>query len=123
MLPRYDEVCKKVVEFTTHPKVLIRLEAIRLLPRLARRCPRVFARRYLEQSLDFLVESASNAPPPRVRVDLRPSAFNSIGLLILAMADDETGDVIGGASLPTVKILDDPENPGERPGYRGAEWP
>lgn len=114
MLPRYDEICKKVVEFTSHPQALMRLEVIRLLPRLARRCPRVFARRYLEQSLDFLLQSASTPTPPRVRVDLRPSAFSSIGLLILAMADTTTGDVIGGASLPTVKIMDDPEKPGER---------
>ena len=114
MLPRYDEVCRKVVEFSTHPKALIRLEVIRLLPRLARRCPRVFARRYLEESLDFLIQSACNPPNSRVRVDLRPSAFGSIGLLILAMADTDTGDVIGGASLPTVKIMDDPKRPGER---------
>jgi hypothetical protein len=30
------------------------------------------------------------------------------------MADRTTGDVLGGASLPTVKIMDDPERPGER---------
>jgi tetratricopeptide (TPR) repeat protein len=114
MLPRYDEVCKKAMEFMTHPKALIRLEVIRLLPRLARRCPRVFARRYLKQSLGFLLESASNPTPPRVKVDLRPSAYSSIGLLVLAMADTTTGDVLGGASLPTVNIMDDPERPGER---------
>jgi hypothetical protein len=114
MLPRYDEVCKKAMEFMNHPKALIRLEVIRLLPRLARRCPRVFARRYLEQSLEFLLQSASTPTPPRVRVDLRPSAFSSIGGLVLAMADAETGDVIGGASLPTIKIMDNPEKPGKR---------
>lgn len=114
MLPRFVEVCNKVLEFTRHPKALMRLEVIRLLPRLARRQPRVFARRYLEQSLDFLLESASTPATPRVRVDLRPSAFSSIGLLVLAMSDTETGEVLGGDSLPTVKILDDPENPGKR---------
>jgi tetratricopeptide (TPR) repeat protein len=114
MLPRFAEVCKKVMEFASHPKALMRLEVIRLLPRLARRQPRVFARRYLEQSLDFLLESASSPAPPRVRVDVRPSAFSSIGLLVLAMSDTETGEVLGGDSMPTVKILDDPENSGER---------
>lgn len=114
MVPRYDEVCKKVMEFMKHPKALIRLEVIRLLPRLARRDPRVFARRYLDESLEFLLQSASTQTPPRVKVDLRPSAFTSIGGLVLAMADTENGTILGGASLPTVKILDDPENPGER---------
>lgn len=114
MLPRYEEVCNKVLEFTCHPKALMRLEVIRLLPRLARRAPRVFARRYLEQSLEFLLESASTQTPPRVRVDLRPSAFSSIGLLVLAMSDTESGEVLGGDSLPTVKIIDDPEHPGEK---------
>jgi FKBP12-rapamycin complex-associated protein len=114
MLPRFDEVCRAVIGLMDHPKALIRLEVIRLLPRLAHKCPRVFARRYLDLSLNFFIQSASNPTPPRVGVDLRPSAFSSIGLLVLAMADSTTGDVIGGASLPTVKIMDDPERPGER---------
>lgn len=114
MLPRYDEVCRKAMEFMNHPKALIRLEVIRLLPRLARRCPRVFARRYLDQSLEFLLRSASTPTPPRVRVDLRPSAFSSLGGLVLAMVDVDTGTVIGGASLPTIKITENPKKPGER---------
>ncbi|MGK3735478.1 MAG: hypothetical protein ACI90V_002318 [Bacillariaceae sp.] len=113
MLPRYEEVCSKVMEFMSHPKALIRLELVKLLPRLAQRCPKVFARRYLEQSLDFLLATAANAPPPRVGVDIRPSAYSSIGLLVLAMVDQVSGDLIGGATLPTVKITDDPEHPGE----------
>lgn len=113
MLPRYDEVCRKVVDFMDHPKALVRLEVIRLLPRLARRCPMIFARRYLERSLTFLLESASTAPPPRVGVDLRPSAYASLGLLVLAMVDSVTGDVLGGADLPTLNVTSDPERPGE----------
>ena len=112
ILPRFDEICRKVLGFSNHPKALIRLEVIRLLPRLARRYPKVFARRYLEESLEFLLKSAATPTSSRVGIDLRPSAFSSIGLLVLAMADLTTGDVIGGASLPTVKILDDPERPG-----------
>jgi hypothetical protein len=114
ILPRFDEICRKVLGFADHPKALIRLEVIRLLPRLARRYPRVFARRYLEESLEFLLKSAESPTQPRVGVDLRPSAFSSIGLLVLAMADPASGELIGGASLPTVKLLDDPERPGER---------
>ena len=113
MLPRYDEICNKVLGYMSHQKVLIRLEIVRLLPRLAQRCPRIFARRYLDQSLDFLLATAATAPPPRVGVDIRPSAYNSIGLLVLALVDPITGEVIGGANLPTVKITDDPEHPGE----------
>jgi len=112
MLPRYDEVCRKVIELTSHPKALIRLECIRLLPRLARRCPKVFARRYLDLSLDFLLESATKSLPPRtVGVDIRPSAYSSVGLLVLAMVDSSTGEVLGSPSLPTVKIMHDPERP------------
>eukprot|EP00980_Cylindrotheca_fusiformis_P012609 scaffold3084_cov144-Cylindrotheca_fusiformis.AAC.57 len=110
MLPRYDEVCKKTMEFMNHPKALIRLEVIRLLPRLARHCPRVYARRYLEDSLEFLLRSASTAP--QATVDLRPSAFGAIGGLVLAMTDADTGAVFGGSSSPTIKIIDNPEGPG-----------
>jgi hypothetical protein len=113
MLPRYDEVCTKAMEFMSHEKVLVRLELVRLLPRLAQRCPRIFARRYLDQSLDFLLATATTVPPPRVGVDIRPSAYNSIGLLVLALVDPITGDVMGSANVPTVKIIDDPEHPGE----------
>lgn len=111
ILPRFIEICSKVLEFTSHPKALMQLEVIRLIPRLARRCPRLFARRYLEQSLTFLLESASMQTLSRAQVDLRPSAFNSIGLLVLAMIDAETGEVLGGGTLPTIKFLDNPEDP------------
>eukprot|EP00536_Pseudo-nitzschia_multiseries_P002882 jgi/Psemu1/318014/estExt_fgenesh1_pm.C_410004 len=90
MLPRYDEVCNKVIEFMDHPKVLIRLELVRLLPRLAQRCPRIFARRYLDQSLEFLLATATSSPTPRVGVDIRPVAFHSIGRMVLALVDPIT---------------------------------
>jgi hypothetical protein len=114
MLPRYDEVCRKVMDFMDHPKSLVRLEVMKLLPRLARRFPKIFARRYLDLSLDFLLASAAAAPPPRVGIDLRPPAYHSLGLLVLAMVDSVTGDVLGGARLPTVKIMDDPARSGEQ---------
>mmetsp|Transcript_21493 Transcript_21493/g.52973 ORF Transcript_21493/g.52973 Transcript_21493/m.52973 type:complete len:3171 (+) Transcript_21493:99-9611(+) len=109
MLPRYDEVCQKIMTFMDHEKALMRLEVIRLIPRLARRCPRVFARRYLEQSLDFLIHCASAPTQPRIGIELRPSAYSAIGGLMLAMVDEETGSVIGGGSLPTIKITNDSE--------------
>ena len=109
MLPRFEEVCRAVLRFTTHSKALIRLEVIRLIPLLARRSPHVFGRRYLEDALEFLIQSASSPTPPRVRIDLRPSAYTSIGQLILAMTDPSTGAVIGGSDLPTIKIVDDPD--------------
>ena len=112
MLPRYDEVCQKMMEFMNHEKALIRLEIIRLIPRLAKRAPRVFARRYLEQSLDFLIHCASAPTQPRVGIELRPSAYSAIGGLVLAMVDEETGSVIGGGSLPTIKITNDPDTSG-----------
>lgn len=113
MLPRFDEVCTAVLGFVDSPSELIKLEVVRLLPRLAHRFPKIFARRYLEQSLMFLIQSTSIATSSRVVVDIRPSAYAALGQLIRAMADPTTGLVIGGADLPTVKIVKDPNKPGE----------
>jgi FKBP12-rapamycin complex-associated protein len=92
----------------------MRLEVIRLIPRLAQRRPRVFGRHYLEQSLAYLIESASTAIAPRVSVDVRPTAFTAIGQLALAMTDEDTGHLIGGSLLPTLKISEDLEQPGRK---------
>lgn len=114
MLPRFDEICTAVLALTENPRPLIRLEVVRLVPRLARRCPGVFGRRYLDRSLAFLIQSAATPSPVRVGVvDIRPSAYTAIGQLILAMTDTKSGLVIGGQSLPTVKII-------ERDGSRGG---
>lgn len=112
MLPRFEEVCRAVLRFTSNPLSLIRLEVVRLIPRLALRCPSVFGRRYLDECLRFLMYSASTPPAPRVGIDLRPSSFTSLGQLILAMTDETSGQVIGGSNLPTLKILDDPSGSG-----------
>ena len=114
VLPRYNELCQGVMNFCTSSKALIRLEVIRLLPRLAQRRPRVFGRHFLEKSLVFLVESASTIATTRSGVDVRPTAFKAIGQLVLAMTDDETGNLIGGTHLPTLKISDDPEQSGRK---------
>ena len=103
MLPHFDEICEAFLELTNHPKALIRLEIICLIPRLARRCPGVFGRRYLETCLVFLMNSAANPTPPWVGVDMRPSAFCAIGNLMLAMSSGE--ELIGGSLLPTVTII------------------
>lgn len=115
MLPRFEEICRAVLSFTSNSKALIRLEVVRLIPRLARRSPMVFGRRYLEHSLQFLLESAATPMTTRVGIDIRPSAYSAIGQMILALTDDTTGRVVGGSDLPTVKISDDPSGPGS--GY------
>lgn len=104
ILPRFDEICEAVLNFTTYPKTLIRLEVIRLVPRLANRCPSVFGRRYLDKGLIFILKSASS-PVPRVGVDLCPPAFAALGQLVLSMNDSKTDRLIGGSPSPTVKIL------------------
>lgn len=96
VLPRYEEICRDVLACAENPYALIRLEVIRLIPRLARRNPPVFGRRYLEQALMFLMASADNPTPARVGIDLRPSAYTCIGQLVMNMTD-ETGEVIGGS--------------------------
>jgi Domain of unknown function (DUF3385) len=112
MLPRFEEVSRAVLNCASCQQALIRLEVIRLLPRLARRNPHVFGRRYLEETLLFLMESASNPCPPRVGIDVRPSAYTALGMLIINMTVEATGQVIGGTNLPTLKFSDDPTNPG-----------
>ena len=111
VLPRYDEICQAVLAFRDSDKALIRLEVIRLIPRLARRCPHDFGRRYLEDALSFLMHSVSTGVSSRVGVDVRPSAFTALGQLVLAMIDEKTGHLIGSSELPTLAITRDPENP------------
>jgi serine/threonine-protein kinase mTOR len=111
MVPRLEEVCREIMKLTTHPKALMRLEVVRLIPRLARCIPKVFGRRFLDRSLFFLLESASTATPPKASIDLRPSAYSSIGLLVVSLTV-EGGEVVGASNAPTIKIRDDPENPG-----------
>lgn len=113
MLPRFDEVCVAVLRHMQHHLVLIRLEVMRLIPRLARRCPEVYGRRYLTQSLEFLIASAAGTPT-KSRIDARPTAFMSIGHLALAMSDESMGG--GDITLPTVRILN--LDPGPSMGSR-----
>lgn len=63
-----------------------------MIPRLAKRCPGTFAMRYLERSLIFLIEMACIVPPPK-DIDMRPTAFASIGLLYLALRYEEMPQV------------------------------
>jgi serine/threonine-protein kinase mTOR len=119
MLPRYEEVCDAVLSFTHNsdssplPKALLRLEVVRLIPRLARRCPRVFGRSYIRPALLFLMQCAATAPAPRVKLDLRPTAFSALGRLVSAMIDESTGHIIGGSNLPTVIYHPDPTKEGD----------
>lgn len=111
MLPRFDTVCQNVLALKSHPKELIQLEVIRLIvsllnlpifpfdilsssinhfcylfqPRLALHSPGSFRRRYLEESLAYVINAAQSAPHPRSGFDLRPSAFFSLGQLVLAV--------------------------------------
>lgn len=108
ILPRFDEVCTAVLKFTRHPMALIRLELIRIIPQLAQRNPDVYGCRYLCQSLDFLLASASTPPPQRNGIDLRPKAFLAIGQLALGMSDEDMGG--GDITIPTVRIFDKPKS-------------
>lgn len=109
VLPRFEEICRAVLAFTDLSSPLIRLEVVRLIPKLAKRCPRVFGRRYLDLSLSFLMDNAALPPVPRLGIDVRPSAFSALGQLLISMTDESTGQVIGGSPLPTLRFLDDNE--------------
>ena len=106
MLPRLDEVCALVLSYADHAVGLLRLEVVRLIPRLARVCPQSYGRRYLRESLAFLVGCCASSSPtstakskssrPRTQpysssVDVRPCAFRSLGQLALAMSDNTAG--------------------------------
>lgn len=60
-------------------------------PRLARRCPGSFRRRYLETSLNYIMEAAKTVPAARASVDLRPTAYFALGQLTLAVCEHERG--------------------------------
>jgi FKBP12-rapamycin complex-associated protein len=111
LLPRFEEICRAVLACSKNPKVLIRLEVVRLIPKLAACCSSVFGRRYLEQSLVFLIDNVSSPASLRDNVDIRPSVYDAIGDLIMAMSDENTGRVIGGSKFPTARFVNDPENP------------
>ena len=108
--PRLEVSCDAVLELAKHSKALIRLESIRLLPRLAQCHPGSFCRRYLRQSLDFLIISAMTPPPQKVGVDLRPAAFFAIGQLALSMRDP-SGD---GIIRTTIQLQRKKDNPNEK---------
>ncbi|EEC46831.1 predicted protein [Phaeodactylum tricornutum CCAP 1055/1] len=91
LLPRFEEICRAVLACSKNPKVLIRLEVVRLIPKLAACCSSVFGRRYLEQSLVFLIDNVSSPASLRDNVDIRPSVYDAIGDLIMAMSDENTG--------------------------------
>lgn len=107
MLPRLEEVCSSVFQFF-HADAIIRLEVVRLIPKLARRSPRVFARRYLEQTLQFLLDCVADTTTTNT-IDVRPAAYEALGRLVVAMTDETTGHVIGGVHLPTVHISLQPD--------------
>mmetsp|Transcript_15876 Transcript_15876/g.34202 ORF Transcript_15876/g.34202 Transcript_15876/m.34202 type:complete len:1004 (+) Transcript_15876:2382-5393(+) len=126
ILPRFDELCVAVLKFAEHPLVLIRLEVLRLVPRLAKRCPEIYGRRYLQPSLEFLIASIAGtkaSPSAKSRIDARPTAFTSIGQLALAMSDEKAGG--GDIMVPSVRILSNPcpldEEVGEDFDYHTVE--
>ena len=110
MLPRFDEVCQAVLYLADNTSLLIQLEVVRLIPRLARRCPGAFGRRYLERGLQILLKNAAspthnnsannktNQHKQRNKkkkrgeymMDIRPAAFYSLGQLVLSMSNRTT---------------------------------
>ena len=69
----------------------------------------------VEKSLAFLLASASTPTPPRVKINIRPSAYTSIiGRLVCAIVDKKTGLVTGGNALGSIKLLQDADHPGVR---------
>ena len=60
-------------------------------PRLAKRSPDSFTKRYLEVSLRYILDSASNEPLQREGVDIRPTAYLALGQLVLAISRDGKG--------------------------------
>jgi len=84
MLPRFEEVCDSVMKLSFHKKTVIRYTVAELIPRLARRCPSAFGRRYLDVCLKFLIKNADDTKS-RGANEMRPTCFIAIGQLCLAL--------------------------------------
>ena len=84
MLPRFEEVCSSVMKLTSHKKNVVRYTVAELIPRLARRCPSAFGRRYLDECLKFLIKNACDTKS-RGANEMRPTCFIAIGQLCLAL--------------------------------------
>jgi hypothetical protein len=84
MLPRFEEVCDSVMKLSFHKKTVIRYTVAELIPRLARRCPSAFGRRYLTTCLKFLIKNADDTKS-RGANEMRPTCFIAIGQLCLAL--------------------------------------
>lgn len=110
--PRFREICEVVLSFCKHDKTLIRLEVIRIIPRLALRSPKVFSTRYLDKALHFLMECARMISGQRSGIPLQGAAFTSLGQLCIALVDEESGEAIGGTKEKTLAIRNDPDSGG-----------
>ena len=98
MRPRFEETCEFVLALKDHPHALIRLKILRFIPRLARLYPKPFSRRYVGESLEFIIVNSNTSPNNRSNIDLRRTAFLSLGDLVLTLRDQS------GASLPSTTL-------------------
>jgi len=69
---------------------------VNITPKLAKRCPGTFGRRYLKDFLKFLLLSASTTQTFKGPIDVRPAAVLAIGKLALVFksVDDENVNLI-----------------------------
>ena len=107
MLPRFDELCKCILSFKNNQDALIRLAMVNIIPKLAKRCPGMFGRRYLEDFLKHLLLSACTPQSLKGPIDVRPVAFLAIGKLALVFksTDDENVNLIGSRESWLVEIF------------------
>jgi FKBP12-rapamycin complex-associated protein len=103
MRPRFLETCEAVLALKDHPHALIRLEILRMIPKLARLYPGPFSRRYVVASLQCLLHNASTTPHPRAKIDLRRTAYLALGELVLSLRDQ------GGTGFPGMTLFITPE--------------
>lgn len=106
MIPRFYELCDAVLPLITRANGVVRLAVIYLIPRLAKRCPASFERRYLSQFLDYLLSSAKPSNKKGI-LDVRPASLLAIGRLALVFkSKDENNEGLHRLITRLTEIFD-----------------
>ena len=98
MRSRFEETCETVLALKTHSHALIRLEILRIIPKLARLYRGPFSRRYVQDSLECVIQNANVNTNNRSKIDLRRTAYLALGELVISLRD-QAGTGFPGKTL------------------------
>ena len=78
MIPRFKETCYLLMQLKDHRVMSIRSALILLIPDLAQYCRDIFARLYLDESLNIITKAAK-------QIELRPASLTAVGRMCRAI--------------------------------------